>query len=64
MELVFVADLFWQAYLPKQEIGLNEQEINELVDELLETENINVYLGKLQYLNFAKTIAKPEIDQD
>jgi len=37
MELVFVADLFWQAYLPKQHIGLSECEIDDLVDKLLET---------------------------
>jgi hypothetical protein len=61
MELIFVADLFWQAYLPKQEIGLSECEIDDLVDELLDAENVNRYLHKLEYLNFTKTCVKPEI---
>lgn len=43
---------------------MSECEIEELVDELLNTQNINVYLEKLKFLNFAKANIKPEIEQD
>lgn len=43
---------------------MSECEIDELVDELLNTQNINVYLEKLKFLNFAKANVKPEIEQD
>lgn len=43
---------------------MSECEIDELVDELLNTQNINVYLEKLKFLNFAKANIKPEIEQD
>ena len=43
---------------------MSECEIDELVDELLNTQNINVYLEKLKFLNFAKANVKPEIEKD
>lgn len=43
---------------------MSECEIDELVDELLNTQNINVYLEKLKFLNFTKANVKPEIEQD
>ena len=43
---------------------MSECEIDELVDELLNTQNIHVYLEKLKFLNFAKASIKPEIEQD
>lgn len=64
MELIFVADLFWQAYLPHQEVGLTECEIHDLVENLLNSQNIHRYMEKLQFLNLSKTALKVEIDRE
>jgi len=43
---------------------LSECEITELVDELLDSEHIALYMDKLKFLNFTQANLKPEIDRE
>lgn len=43
---------------------MSECEITELVDELLDSEHIALYMDKLKFLNFTQANLKPEIDRE